>query len=138
MKVVDKVKDWVRTHKKETALTIGGIAAGTALVIIGVKKYNESKMIDPVKLFNFDFSVFLDNFASKNIAEKEGLKIPDMGDISCLDLTKDGENGFVVWLKDCGIEKMGELGEGLKKIEGLTPGTTATMVCLWDYTKDNK
>lgn len=133
MKVVDKVKDWVKTHKKETALTIGGIAAGTVAIIAGAKLYRKD-----CHLYDESYKVLLEEGINGQIAKEHNIKIPDFGTIKCDDLSKDGKCGYIAWLSDCGLDKMGELGEGLKKIEEITPETTtATMVCLLDLSKVN-
>lgn len=124
MKIAKKLKNWVKNNKVEIICYAVG---GTMILIGGTKKI--VKGLKMSKLCKSDYSW-------GDLAKRDNLKLPDIPGMECLEICKDGKNGFILWLKNCRPEDMGKLGEGISKIEGLTPGTTATMVTLRDCTKE--
>lgn len=119
----EKSKGTIKTfwdkHKKKI-LIIGSVAAGC--VTVGLITRRGKEVLDSISI---DFG----DFKAGSCAKQNGIDIPDMSGMKCLDIAPDGD-GKVVWLSDCTLKQMGELGENLCKIEGLDPDMVTTMVIV--------
>lgn len=119
MKQIDWKGIWER-HKKKILIGVGGSVLGGVIIYDIVKKKDQIK-----ELINLDF-----NFKEGILAERDGISIPNMTNMECLDITKDGIDGRVVWMRDCTLSQMGLFGENLSKIDGVDLNTFATMIVL--------
>lgn len=114
------IKEIWKKHKKKI-IAVGATAAG-CLAVYQITKHGKI-VIEGIQV---DFKDFVDGVCVKN----DGINIPEMDDMRCLDIAKDVNNGKVVWLEDCKLSQMGKLGENLTKIEGVDPNMVTTMVIL--------
>lgn len=124
-----ELKKWCKKHKEEIisgSLTCVAVFGVTTILI----KHRKAAKIKDIIDNGLDFKPFA-------IARKDKIEIPVFNNMSCLDAAKDGKKGLVVWLDDCSLDKMGELGSNLSKFkDGVFDKTVATMVCLWDYSEN--
>lgn len=119
------IKKFLEKHK-EKILVVCSITAGCVVTYLATM--HEAKYI--LEDCRIDFGDFIEGVCAK----KEHIEIPDMNDMRCLDIAKDGDFGKIVWLEDCTLKQMGKLGENLCKIEGVTQDMVTNMVIV---NKDN-
>ncbi len=120
-----EIKKFVMDHKTEIALGTLGVVGTGVLVALGVKGFRSSKNVGiPVEMIG---DIIDDNWKDKNVVE--GFTTGKVND-----LWNEGGygNAIVQFFK---IKDMGDLGEDLKKIEGITDDTEVSAVLSFIDTK---
>lgn len=120
-----KVKKFVMDHKTEIALGALGVVGTGVLVALGVKGIRSIKGVgNPVEMIG---DIVDDNWKDKNVVE--GFTTGKVND-----LWNEGgyTNAIVQFFK---IKDMGDLGEDLKKIGGITDDTEVSAVLSFIGTK---
>lgn len=120
-----EIKKFVMDHKTEIVLGTLGVVGTGVLVALGVKGIRSSKNIgNPVEMIG---DIVDDNWKDKNVVE--GFTTGKVND-----LWNEGgcANAIVQFFK---IKDMGDLGEDLKKIGGITDDTEVSAVLSFINTK---
>lgn len=120
-----KVKKFVMDHKTEIALGALGVVGTGVLVALGVKGIRSIKGVgNPVEMIG---DIVDDDWMDKNVVE--GFTTGKVNE-----LWNEGgyANAIVQFFK---IKDMGDLGEDLKKIEGITDDTEVSAVLSFIDTK---
>lgn len=105
--------EYVKNHKKEIALGALGVIGSGVLIALGVKGFNSCKGTgNPVEMIG---DIIDDNWSDTNIVE--GFTTGKVNEV----WNEGGySNAIVQFFK---IKDMGDLGEDLKKIRGITDDT---------------
>lgn len=117
--------EYVKNHKKEIALGTIGVVGTSVLIALGVKDFRAIKKFgNPVEMIG---DIIDDNWKDKNVVD--GFTTGKVND-----LWNEGGygNAIVQFFK---IKDMGDLGEDLKKIEGITDDTEVSAVLSFVNTK---
>lgn len=120
-----EIKKFVMDHKTEIVLGTLGVVGTGVLVALGVKGIRSSKNVgNPVEIIGH---IIDDDWMDKNVVE--GFTTGKVND-----LWNEGGygNAIVQFFK---IKDMGDLGEDLKKIEGITDDTEVSAVLSFVDTK---
>lgn len=120
-----EIKKFVMDHKTEIVLGTLGVVGTGVLVALGVKGIRSSKNVgNPVDIIGH---IIDDDWMDKNVVE--GFTTGKVND-----LWNEGGygNAIVQFFK---IKDMGDLGEDLKKIEGITDDTEVSAVLSFVDTK---
>lgn len=120
-----EIKKFVMDHKTEIVLGTLGVVGTGVLVALGVKGVRSSKNVgNPVEIIGH---IIDDDWMDKNVVE--GFTTGKVND-----LWNEGGygNAIVQFFK---IKDMGDLGEDLKKIEGITDDTEVSAVLSFIDTK---
>ena len=120
-----EIKKFVMDHKTEIVLGTLGMVGTGVLIALGVKGIRSSKNVgNPVEMIG---DIIDDNWKDKNVVE--GFTTGKVND-----LWNEGgyANAIVQYFK---IKDMGDLGEDLKKIEGITDDTEVSAVLSFIDTK---
>jgi hypothetical protein len=120
-----EIKKFVMDHKMEIALGALGMVGTGVLVALGVKGIRSIKNVgNPVEMIG---DIIDDNWKDKNVVE--GFTTGKVNDL----WNEDGYgNAIVQFFK---IKDMGDLGEDLKKIGGITDETEVSAVLSFINTK---
>lgn len=113
----DTIKNFWREHKVQIVCIGGGV---TAVAISAVAAYSACKNLkkDHTNLLNNVWDIN----PSRAIPKTDGFNIADIAD--------DIDDGCIVWMDGCKLSDCGKLGEGLTKIERVTPNMMVTMAIL--------
>lgn len=117
--------EYVKNHKKEIALGTLGVVGTSVLIALGVKEFRAIKKFgNPVEMIG---DIIDDDQKDKNVVE--GFTTGKVND-----LWNEGGcgNAIVQFFK---IKDMGDLGEDLKKIGGITDDTEVSAVLSFVNTK---
>jgi hypothetical protein len=120
-----EIKKFVMDHKMEIALGALGMVGTGVLVALGIKGIRSIKNVgNPVEMIG---DIIDDNWKDKNVVE--GFTTGKVNDL----WNEDGYgNAIVQFFK---IKDMGDLGEDLKKIGGITDETEVSAVLSFINTK---
>ena len=113
-----EIKKFVKDHKTEVILGTLGVVGTGVLIVLGVKGIRSVKNVgNPVEMIS---DIVDDNWKDKNVVE--GFTTGKVNDL----WNEDGYgNAIVQFFK---IKDMGDLGEDLKKIGGITDDTEVSAV----------
>lgn len=117
--------EYVKNHKKEIALGALGVVGSGVLIALGVKEFRAIKKFgNPVEMIG---DIIDDDWKNKNVVE--GFTTGKVNE-----LWNEGGcgNAIVQFFK---IKDMGDLGEDLKKIGGITDDTEVSAVLSFIDTK---